>query len=392
MERRKFLKTVPAGVATAAIAGCSENQTENSGGTGDGGDGGDSEDAGNGGDTDSGASEEDAVWPPGNRVEAIIPFAPGGSEETLTRIWGSGLERIWRDEGYDLDHIVTNRPAAEGMLAYNDVYDAQPDGGVYGTCTYNEAIPFQMFRDATSYDVSDYVHIKTMYRRIRGIQISPHSTSVEDHFDWDWDTFVEKIPDLQIGTAGVWQVMLGYFIAEQEDRLDHDDIDMVQFGSGSDVRAAVMREDIDGYFGGFASNRAGERTDIYKTQLAIVDDRYPDVLDNVMELDDEAVTIQDTTFAGNYEKVVDMTQDAVSFTLPPETPEEVVEAYDSAYNRLYEEQEDRIRAEIEEAFGDATILYHEGSHESAEEFASTKYENLTDNREDIKAIIEGFQE
>jgi tripartite-type tricarboxylate transporter receptor subunit TctC len=60
---------------------------------------------------------------PGRALRIVVPFAPGGSTDTLARIVGQRLAETW---GQPV--IVDNRPAAGGTVGTDLVAKAQPDG------------------------------------------------------------------------------------------------------------------------------------------------------------------------------------------------------------------------------------------------------------------------
>lgn len=389
MERRKFLRAAPPVLFTAGLAGCSDSQNSQAGQ-----DSSTQEEPDEGTDdntADESNSEENYWPPPRNTIDNILPTAPGDSVDTLSRIWGSGIGRVT-----DVDLSYTNNAGAQGMLAYNDVSEAEANGGTMGTVVYNALIPSEMGRETARYTSSEFIHLKTLYQRIRGVQLNPRTTHVDSHFDTTWDEFVENAP-YQLGASGVHHLMTHRFIEEFEPRLEEGDIESVNFNSGSEVRAAVRRDDIDGYTGGFASNLSPDRVDAYKMQFAVIDSRYPSTVDRVRQttnpdtgetVGDNAVLLENTSYPEDgVQNVVDATIDAVAFVLPPETPDEVVTQLDEGFQTLYEEQEDRLMQEIDDAFGDTLTMYYEGSMEETQNFASDKIETLQEYDEIIGDIF-----
>ena len=375
MERRTFLRAAPPVLFTAGIAGCSGSQ-DNSAPQGT-----QNQDGNQGSTTEPSSGSEQNYWPPPrNTIDNVLPTEPGDSVDTLSRIWGSGIGRVT-----EADMSYTNNAGAQGMLAYNEVYEAEPNGGTMGTVVYNALIPSEMGRDTARYNSAEFVHLKTLYQRIRSIQLNPRTTHVNDHFDTTWDEFVENAP-YKIGASGVHHLMTHRFIEEFEPRLKEGDIESVNFNSGSEVRAAVRRDDLDGYMGGFASNLSPDRVDAYKMQFAVIDGRYSKTVDRVRNtvnpdtgepVGDNAVLLENTSYpTDGVQKLVDATIDAVAFVLPPETPDEITNKLNEGFKTLYEEQEDRLKQEIDDAFGDTLTMYYEGSMEETTNFAQSKIETL----------------
>jgi tripartite-type tricarboxylate transporter receptor subunit TctC len=61
-------------------------------------------------------------WPQ-KPVKIVVPFAPGGSSDTIARITAQHLSEV-----YGQQFIVENRPGASGVLAAEAVVRSQPDG------------------------------------------------------------------------------------------------------------------------------------------------------------------------------------------------------------------------------------------------------------------------
>ncbi|WP_418280340.1 hypothetical protein [Halorubrum sp. DTA98] len=308
----------------------------------------------------------------------ILPTDVGDSVDDLGRIWGSYLE----DE-LDVNFSYTNNAGAGGLLANNSTWSADGDGSVIGVAVYNTLVPNGIARDAANYESNEFHHVKALYHRIRACQLSPETTHVEDHFDTDWDEFVANAP-YTIGDSGVHHALTHHFIAEFADDLDHDDIQSVRFGSGSDVRAAVQRGDLDGYMGGFMSNLSPDRQEIYRTQWGVTDERYPSMMDMVQGYSDDSVTLGEIGYPQDaLEQLVDVTIDAVGFMLPPDTPDEIVQRFDDAFNNIYEERSDEVFEDIQTRFGeDADLMYHEGSMEEITQFVEDKV-NILNEYEDV---------
>jgi tripartite-type tricarboxylate transporter receptor subunit TctC len=61
-------------------------------------------------------------WPQ-KPVKIVVPFAPGGSSDSIARITAQRLAEV-----YGQQFVVENRPGASGMLAAEAVARSQPDG------------------------------------------------------------------------------------------------------------------------------------------------------------------------------------------------------------------------------------------------------------------------
>jgi tripartite-type tricarboxylate transporter receptor subunit TctC len=60
---------------------------------------------------------------PSRNVTIVVPFAPGGSADILSRAVGKGLSEMW---GRSV--VIENRPGAASMIGAEHVANAEPDG------------------------------------------------------------------------------------------------------------------------------------------------------------------------------------------------------------------------------------------------------------------------
>jgi tripartite-type tricarboxylate transporter receptor subunit TctC len=77
---------------------------------------------------------------PNKPVTLVVPFAPGGSSEVLSRLIGQRLTENWKQQV-----VIDNKPGAAGNIAMELVQRARPDGytlilGHVGTLAVNPAM------------------------------------------------------------------------------------------------------------------------------------------------------------------------------------------------------------------------------------------------------------
>jgi tripartite-type tricarboxylate transporter receptor subunit TctC len=93
-------------------------------------------------------------WPT-KPVRIIVPYAPGGSADTLGRIAAEGLSEAFKQQ-----FIVENKPGAGGVLGSTQVARSAPDGytlGVSGIATHTIA---PAINPNVSYEpIKDFTHI-----------------------------------------------------------------------------------------------------------------------------------------------------------------------------------------------------------------------------------------
>jgi tripartite-type tricarboxylate transporter receptor subunit TctC len=77
---------------------------------------------------------------PNKPITLVVPFAPGGSSEVLSRLVGQKLTESWKQQV-----VIDNKPGAAGNIAMELVQRARPDGytlilGHVGTLAVNPAM------------------------------------------------------------------------------------------------------------------------------------------------------------------------------------------------------------------------------------------------------------
>src|SRR5471032_355764 len=60
---------------------------------------------------------------PTKPIRLIVPYAPGGGNDTLARVIGGKLSEAWNQQV-----IIDNRPGANGLVACEITATAAPDG------------------------------------------------------------------------------------------------------------------------------------------------------------------------------------------------------------------------------------------------------------------------
>ena len=94
---------------------------------------------------------------PTRAIRLVVPFAPGGSSDTLARIVGQRLA-----ESLGQPVIIDNRPARGGTVGTDAVAKAQPDGYTFviGSIA-TMAIAKAMYKDLPYDPMRDFEHIST---------------------------------------------------------------------------------------------------------------------------------------------------------------------------------------------------------------------------------------
>ena len=88
------------------------------------------------------------AWP-ARPVRIVVPFAPGGSTDTVARITADQLSRIWGKQA-----VIENKPGAASNIAAAAVAGANPDGYTILMATTSLAISRLLYR-SLPYAISD---------------------------------------------------------------------------------------------------------------------------------------------------------------------------------------------------------------------------------------------
>ena len=101
------------------------------------------------------ATAQAQQWPD-RPVRVIVPFAPGGGVDTVTRVLVEQLNKNIANR-----FVVENRPGAGGSVGTTLASQAEPDGYTINTSAFEMSINPTM-RPNTSYKVSDFIPISDL--------------------------------------------------------------------------------------------------------------------------------------------------------------------------------------------------------------------------------------
>lgn len=392
IRRRKYLKSI--GVAgTIAVAGCtgsggSGSSDGDSGGSGDdsGGSGSDSGGDSGGSGGDSGGS---ANWPPSSgSVDMQTPANPGDKRDTVPRTWMDVAQQYYPG---DVRTTTTSRTGAQGLSNLNSLFNGPPDGSKLGSSRALSSCILQIARPEAEFNIPEFKWVVQFLSDTRGLQLNHNSLPIEEHFQWSWDEFVDYVEDngIRSGTATPAQRLYANLIREWEPRFNEDNYQIINMPGGSETRAAMLREDLDLYYGGYNSN-VSTRTKYYKTQFAMVNpDKYPNLLEKLRAIEPEdapGVTLPDSAIITNTsfpsdkgEQLVDIVLDAVVAAAPPGTPQDIVDIHLDAFQKTGEDPETAER--VAESFSDYS--FNPAYGDTVEEFVNNKFEILNDQVADL---------
>jgi tripartite-type tricarboxylate transporter receptor subunit TctC len=100
------------------------------------------------------ATVEAQDWPT-QPVRVIVPYAPGGSSDTLGRLVAEGLS-----EKFGQQFVVENRPGGGGTVGSDQVADAEPDGYTLVASGIGSHVVAPAINPNVGYDpMADFTHV-----------------------------------------------------------------------------------------------------------------------------------------------------------------------------------------------------------------------------------------
>lgn len=341
------------------LAGCLGGDGDGDGGDGSDGGSDSGSDGGSDDGSDDGSDNEYEEWPPsGDRIDFTTASSPGDGSFTYVTTYAEFMPE-YLPMGDQLSVEVESIPGLNLMRHPNRMYsDAPTDGGELGLNTLGAMANNQVQNpDEAEYDLRDFRYPFSTRSYTRGIILNHRTTPIDDLWEMTWDDYVEWAPDLNHATWGVshgsamacrllWHFSDELSVEEMEDQFVH-------FGSGSDLRAAFEREEVDVVLSSFAGQYPEERQHYYKLQLMFVDSRMQGWLDNVKEVEPDVQTLHEDTNleTENVQTIVDLVADRFITMLPPGTSDEVYDIYVDMAREMAEDED--LYDAIDNNLGDA---------------------------------------
>jgi len=374
-NRRRFVQAVTAS-GLLGLAGCASNE---SGG-------------------DDGSDAEDAPWPPSrNLVDVMVDTDPGGLIDVQARTW---LQ--YADWPGDVESTVTNRPQANGIILFNELMNATPDGGVMGGGRVNSVVTNQIGAQEADWDIRQFNPMVGFSTDTRALQFNPRTTPVDDHFELTWTDFQELAEEqtLVFPYANAAQQVFAEYTRANDPVLNEDNWQFVEVDGGSEARAAMERGDLDGYFGSYVSNYSA-RNDAYFTQFVFADPEtefYEGIADTLPETAPTAENLEEKTLRNNPQGIilnaetypeeaartaVTLVNDTLMLFLPPDTPPGVIDIHEEVWGEVAGSED--LAADIAEAF--APEDHNPIVGDPVRRIVDQKIQTFLDN-EEIRSLIE----
>lgn len=208
------------------------------------------------------ATQDVEEWPK-DKITVVIPFAAGGSADTMAR----GLIKYWEQE-LGVPMVIENREGASSQVGITYYSKLPADGNsiLIGTQLYlSSTIALQN----ADYDIDDFAMIN--FQQIDPVTITVHNDSPYQTFDDLINAIKENPGQLKFGTIFGGPLHIASEILKEELDLDYK---TVFYDSGNAFRTALLGKHVDFIFGQVNGDLAlkgnarvlavaGERTELW---------------------------------------------------------------------------------------------------------------------------------
>lgn len=308
----------------------------------------------------TGAGSGEGTEFPGNEpVTILLPYAAGGSSDTLVR----ALEPYLAEE-LGTDVLVENVVGAGGQLGLTQIANAAPDGHTIGLTNLPSSLAYLNPDKQAPYDGSDFEPLGTI-NQFQWVLVT------SDDKDWDsLDDFIEDAKanpgSIAVGTDGLTGDDHMALIEFQ--RLTDTELKVVPFDDGSEKMTAMLGNQIDASFGSVPTFSAQLDTGELKA-LAALEEESIKGLDvetaaeqgvdlqwnsfNVLSAPDGLPEGISTTLEAAIKSALNVAQKDPAFTEPLSNSGFVIEYSDAAASRKkWDERESTFKELMPLARGD----------------------------------------
>lgn len=228
---------------------------------------------------------EGAEFPGNEPVTIVLPYAAGGSSDTLVR----ALEPYLAEE-LGTDVIIENVVGAGGQLGLTQIANAAPDGHTIGLTNLPSSLAYLNPDKQAPYDGSSFDPLGTI-NRFQWVLVT------SDDKEWaNLDDFIaaakESPGSIAVGTDGLTGD--DHMALLEFQRLTDTELKVVPFDDGSEKMTALMGNQIDASFGSVPTFSAQLETGDLKPLAALEEERIEGV--KVETAADQGVDLQWDSF------------------------------------------------------------------------------------------------
>lgn len=263
INRRKVLQSV--GVAGGLVTGC----------------------LGDGNPIDENNSEDNDEYPQ-NEIKIVVPFSAGGGFDQYSRILANHLPDYLPNT---VDVRVTNVTGSGGVVAYEQIYDSEPDGYTFAIAHIPSAIMNQHTQDV-DYDFREMTFLPQVEESSMALFVGEH-TDIES-----WDDFVAAAQNEEFNYGGVSPTSssLAALAAAGEETGSYSAQslydNLIVYNGTSEVQQGILRGDADGMMSSYEAFEpiveAGDARVPFIAAGEDVKDRHPEA-DTIESADLEEV-------------------------------------------------------------------------------------------------------
>lgn len=179
-------------------------------------------------------------------IKWIVPYKPGGGYDEYSRLLAPFMEKY---TGARVD--ILNMPGSGGMKGSNEIFRSPADGLTIGIVPGSALVMNEIAgSEGVAYDVAEFVFLGRIVSEQRVLVVGVNS-SIDDFDDVMSDGNVLVIGAAGLGGNAYVDAVVTGTVLNVDQKLVHG------FNNSPDVRLAILRGDLDAWWGSYASARKG---------------------------------------------------------------------------------------------------------------------------------------
>ncbi|WP_067726519.1 tripartite tricarboxylate transporter substrate binding protein [Oceanobacillus damuensis] len=262
---------------------------------------------------DTSSDNEEAIQDdfPTDTITLIVPYAPGGSTDTSTRIIAEGVSNYLPNNP---NVIVENKPGGSSTVGLTQVYNAEPDGYTLGI-TMETGLAIKTHTDELQYEMDSFEEI------IR-LVASPQLLIIREDAPWEnfqeWLEYVKENPG-KFKYAHSGNGTIGHLAMEELAAAVDIDIVGIPYDGGGPSMQALLSGEVGGTIGN------PYQVDPELNRILVDTGSEPSNLYEATTLKEEGIDVGNTPWIG--------------LVGPPDIPEKRLQIIHDAFKQVLEDSE-----------------------------------------------------
>jgi len=291
---------------------------------------------------------------PKEQINMVIPHDPGGASDLIFRLVAKEAE-----EYLDQKIVPVNISGASGTTAAREVMNADPDG--YTIFGMHNGIEMAHYAGIFEHSVVD------SFEPIAHISQTPNIFTVNSESGWanidDVLNYIEENPG-EFNWGHVPGSTDHFFIAQLMDEvgINLEDVNLIPYEGSGELINDLLAGHIDGIMDNLASGKAYFGNEF--TPLGLAHDERLDDAPDIQTIKEQDIDMVHSTIRG--------------FIAPKDTPEEVLETLESAFEKALES------SEVQEQMAEFGTLIDFKPHDEFQEFLKEMSADLERLSEDME--------